>query len=96
MTKFERATIRAARDHAQRALDFIRRPDVEVCRHTGHPTTVDYSRGPLTADQRRHFPRACPAQGLIAIDKEIGSDLTGLEMTIRELDRLLLPSSRKT
>ena len=96
MTKLERERLSSARQHAQRALDFIRRPDVEVCRHTGHPTTLDYSRSPVTPDLRRLFPDACLAQGLIAIDKQIGSDLTGLEMAIQELDRLLLPASAKT
>ena len=92
MNPRDRARIASVVLHAQRALEFIQRPDVEVCRHTAYPGPLDYTRPELTPDQRRLFPQAVTAPGLVAIDKQIGSDLTGLASAIQELRKMLAPA----
>lgn len=71
--------------HFQRASDYIQRPDVSVTHKSKHATTVlHFTRPEPPAALRQGEPYA-----LYEVDKQIGSDLTGLEEGIRTLTHFI-------
>lgn len=70
--------------HAKRAQAYLADPSVAVCRSGGPATTS------------LHYTRADGTGGsLYPVDKEIGSDLTGLPESIRLLESFLTPNPSK-
>lgn len=63
----------------KRAHDYMSKPETAVCHKGGRPTTT------------LHMERKLDGAVFYEINKEIGSNLTGLEMGIRKLERLLAP-----
>ena len=83
LSKSQRHQVSEALRHAERALAYIMQPTVEVCRHSTGTSACEYSR----AEEPRHLVPMC---------KDIGSDLCGLEFTIRGLKQLLKDSDAPT
>lgn len=77
LTRVQRSAIERALVHARRAHKYIFQDNVAVCRrgHPGGGTTLDYRRndGAVLSEVEKHY----------------GSDLTGLDDSIRELQRFL-------
>lgn len=82
MTKKDRARIDRAIGHLTRAINFINDPRTAVAFKGGMATTT------------LHYTRADGAV-LYEVSKEIGSDLTGLEMGRKELLDLLFTDAAK-
>jgi len=79
MTKKQTSQIESAIYHIGRSMKFIQSPRTVVAmRDTMATTTL-------------HYVRPSDGAVLYEVDKEIGSDLTGLEFAKRELERLLNP-----
>lgn len=77
LTKLQRSAIERALHHAERALKYIRQDHIAV----GHLGNF--------ASTTTHFVRASDRKTFYPMDKEIGSDLCGLEMARDELRNLL-------
>lgn len=77
LTKKQRTAIEYALRNAERAFMFIQSGHIVVARKGGPATTT------------LHYARA-DGSTLYEIDKQIGSDLTGLENTIKALSDFLM------
>lgn len=67
LTKTQKAQLNQALHHAKRAQAFIKRPDIHVCRET--KTTVE----------PHNTFRNVDGTTVASINKDMGSDLTGIE-----------------
>lgn len=76
LTRAQKRDIESALHHVRRALNFVRRPDTVVAIQCRQATTT------------LHYTRPDGAV-LYSIDKEIGSDLTGMEFAEKELLNML-------
>jgi hypothetical protein len=65
----------------KRALQYINRPETCVCRVGGPATTT------------LHMTRPMDGKVFYEVNKEIGSNLTGLAEGLRKLERMLAPDS---
>lgn len=65
----------------KRALDYVRKPETAVCHKGGVATTA------------LHMTRRMDGAVFYEVNKEIGSNLTGLAEGIRKLENLLHPES---
>ena len=77
LTRKQQAAIENALHHLNRALKFIYSEDVAVARRDKHGTTT------------LHYYRISDHSYLYEINKDIGSELTGLGTGIHYLNRLL-------
>lgn len=68
----------------QRAFDFIRSDRIAICRTGLNPTTT------------LHMTRPMDGKVFYEINKEIGSQLCGLEEGMRKLRRMLAPEMEST
>ena len=78
LTRKQRTALEAILYHAKRAEKYIKQPNVAIARKGGMASTTLH---------------CVNQQGtvLYEIDKEIGSDITGLYETVRSLERFLNP-----
>jgi hypothetical protein len=76
-TKSERAALLSILRHLERAHTFLQEKTVAVCRYKAAATTTD------------DYENECVGNALCTIDKDIGSDLTGLYEGIRLLRAFL-------
>ncbi len=77
LTKQDRATLREALRHAERAQAYIMKFDTAIC-----------SRSPM-ASTSLHYSRASDGAALQEMAKEYGSDLCGLSDAIRIMGQFL-------
>ena len=78
MSKKQRQQIANALGHLQRARTYLLKADTVICRRASFASTV------------LHLTRA-DGLTLYPVEKEYGSDLTGLDMGIDALERVLNP-----
>ena len=74
LTKKASRNLQRILEHARRAQAFLADPSIEVCRKSTPTTTLHFVRGD---------------EGMCPIDKNVGSNLTGLEDAIKGLEDFL-------
>jgi hypothetical protein len=89
-TKAQRHAIGQALYHLERATKFIMSDRTAVCRRIPQKTTgLDFTRDPVPPALFTERERALGHYALTEINKEIGSDLCGLQDAHRFLESLL-------
>ena len=73
LTKQAKAELSRVLSHLHRANEYIKKPDTVIARVSTNPTTTI------------HYTRAIDNTCLYSVDKEIGSDLTGLQQGLNDL-----------
>lgn len=76
LTRVQRIHVESALRNVSRALTYLQRADIAVCRKGGPATTT------------LHYTRA-DGSTLYEVDKSIGSDLCGIESALEDLRRLI-------
>lgn len=90
LTKVQRNTLELVTSDLKRALAFIREKDISICqRGPNASTTLHFTRKPVNPILLNAEQVALGDYSLFELDKEIGSNLTGLEMGLVKLLRFL-------